>query len=37
MRRLLLEGDGSVGFVDRDRDAPDERPVHPDMRLKRLV
>jgi hypothetical protein len=34
MRRLLLEGDGGVGFVDRDRDAPDERPVHPDMRLE---
>src|SRR5215208_1617393 len=34
MRRLLLEGYGGVGFVDRDRDAADERPVHPDMRLK---
>jgi hypothetical protein len=32
--RLLLEGDGGVGFVDRDRDAPDERPIHPDMRLE---
>src|SRR5215217_1238978 len=32
--RLLLESDGGVGFVDRDRDAPNERPVHPDMRLK---
>src|SRR5919107_6393222 len=34
MRRLLLEGDGGVGFVDRDRDAADERPVHPDVRLE---
>src|SRR5215213_10772355 len=34
MSRLLLEGDGGVGFVDRDRDAPDERPVHPDMCLE---
>src|SRR5829696_8627927 len=34
VRRLLLEGDGGVSFVDRDRDAADERPVHPDMRLE---
>src|SRR5215211_2574086 len=34
LRRLLLEGDCGVGFVDRDRDAADERPVHPDMRLE---
>src|SRR5215217_1392730 len=34
VRRLLLESDGGVGFINRDRDAPDERPVHPDMRLE---
>src|SRR5215204_7267190 len=34
VHRLLLEGDGGVGFVDRDRDAANERSVHPDMRLE---
>src|SRR5829696_9742639 len=34
MSRLLLECDGGVGFVDRARDAADERSVPPDMRLE---
>jgi hypothetical protein len=32
--RLGLEGDSGVSLVDRDANAPDEPPVHPDVRLQ---